>query len=88
MEGFGTVKEVLSGDTVVVMGASKSGPPPELKLTLASLQAPRIGFRKDRPDEPFAFASREFLRRLVIGKRVKFRVEYSVESISKNFHQI
>ena len=47
MEGFGTVKEVLSGDTVVVMGASKSGPPPELKLTLASLQAPRIGFRKD-----------------------------------------
>ena len=45
MEGFGTVKEVLSGDTVVVMGASKSGPPPELKLTLASLQAPRLGFR-------------------------------------------
>ena len=49
MEGFGTVKEVLSGDTVVVMGASKSGPPPELKLTLASLQAPRIGFRNKDP---------------------------------------
>ena len=49
MEGFGTVKEVLSGDTVVVMGAAKAGPPPELKLTLASLQAPRIGFRKVRP---------------------------------------
>ena len=48
MEGFGTVKEVLSGDTVVVMGQAKAGPPPELKLTLASLQAPRIGFRKVR----------------------------------------
>ena len=37
----GIVKEVPSGDTVVVMAATKSGIPPEKRLTLSSLQAPR-----------------------------------------------
>ena len=39
-------------------------------------------------DEPFAFASREFLRRLLIGKQVKFRVEYAVQSIGREFGQV
>jgi staphylococcal nuclease domain-containing protein 1 len=38
----GVVKEVLSGDTLVVMGAVKGGPPPEKRITLSSLQAPRM----------------------------------------------
>lgn len=38
----GTVKEVVSGDTVVIMGPSRGGPPPEKRLTLASLIAPRM----------------------------------------------
>lgn len=38
----GTVKEVVSGDTVVIMGPSRGGPPPEKRLTLASLLAPRM----------------------------------------------
>lgn len=38
----GIVKEVPSGDTVVVMAATKSGIPPEKRLTLASLIAPRL----------------------------------------------
>ena len=38
----GIVKEVLSGDTVVVMAATKSGIPPEKRLTLSSLNAPRL----------------------------------------------
>lgn len=38
----GVVKEVLSGDTLVVAGAVKSGIPPEKRLTLASLIAPRL----------------------------------------------
>jgi hypothetical protein len=38
----GIVKEVVSGDTVVVMAAVKTGIPPEKRLTLSSLQAPRM----------------------------------------------
>lgn len=38
----GTVKEVLSGDTLVLAGTVRSGIPPEKKLTLASLMAPRL----------------------------------------------
>lgn len=33
----GTVKSVLSGDTIVVMGAPSNGPPPEKQLTLAGI---------------------------------------------------
>lgn len=38
----GIVKEVPSGDTVVVMAAAKSGIPPEKRITLSSLLAPRL----------------------------------------------
>lgn len=38
----GTVKDVVSGDTLVIMGPSRGGPPPEKRLTLASLIAPRM----------------------------------------------
>lgn len=44
----GTVKEVVSGDTVVIMGPSRGGPPPEKRLTLASLIAPRMVGNADR----------------------------------------
>lgn len=38
----GTVREVPSGDTLVVAGPSKGGPPPTKRITLASLIAPRL----------------------------------------------
>ncbi|KAL6773756.1 TXC1 [Auxenochlorella protothecoides x Auxenochlorella symbiontica] len=76
----GVVKEVLSGDTLVVAGAVKSGIPPEKRLTLASLIAPRLGRRDgSTPDEPFAWDAREFLRKLTVGKPVVFRVEYTLD---------
>eukprot|EP00741_Cyanophora_paradoxa_P021539 tig00021357_g20794.t1 len=77
--GRGIVKAVLSGDTMLVMGlggASGLAPAPERQINLASLMAPRIGNR-DRRDEPYAWASREFLRRKVIGKPIYFRIDYS-----------
>lgn len=40
--GTATVKAVISGDTLVLVGAATNGPPPELMLTLSSLQAPRL----------------------------------------------
>ena len=75
--GRATVKAVNSGDTVVLMGAAQpNAPPPELMVTLAALEAPRMARGADKPDEPHAFASREFLRELCIGKQVQFKVEY------------
>jgi len=71
----GIVKNVLSGDTLVVMGTTGLVPA-ELQLSLSSLQAPRISHRREAPDEPWAFDSREFLRVLTIGKLVLFRVDY------------
>ncbi|KAH9127214.1 hypothetical protein AeMF1_002452 [Aphanomyces euteiches] len=86
--GNATVKAVISGDTVILMGNAVNGPPPELMLTLASLQAPKLARTAEQTDEPFAFASREFLRNLLIGKQVRFKVEYRVASINRDFGSI
>ncbi|KAI9018776.1 hypothetical protein CLU79DRAFT_705430 [Phycomyces nitens] len=75
-----TVKNVLSGDTVILRGKPRAnGPPPERLLALSNVQAPRLG-TKDRDDEPFAFQAREYLRKLLVGKEVTFVPEYSVTS--------
>ena len=74
----GIVKEVPSGDCMVIMGTNWSkGPPPTKTVCLAGLEVPRIG-RRDTEDEPFAFGAREFLRKKVIGKTVQFRIDYVV----------
>lgn len=35
--------------------------------------------------QPFAFQSRDFLRRTVVGKKVQFRVLYSVASMNREY---
>ncbi|KAH9625611.1 hypothetical protein KSS87_016087 [Heliosperma pusillum] len=67
----GKVKAVPSGDTLVIMGMAKAEIPPEKMITLVSVIAPRLA-RRDGVDEPFAWESREFLRKLCIGKEVTF----------------
>ena len=86
-EGIATVKAVKSGDCVILMGNAASGKRPEIELTLSSLMAPHVGNRT-REEEDFGNASREFLRNLVIGKRVAFRVEYKVDAIRRTFGSI
>ncbi|KAJ9666272.1 hypothetical protein H2201_003707 [Coniosporium apollinis] len=66
------VKSVLSGDTIVLHNVNN--PKLERTLSLAFVSAPRI---KRDGDEPFAFESREFLRRLV-GRRVYFKALYKI----------
>ncbi|KAJ1636533.1 hypothetical protein T492DRAFT_901675 [Pavlovales sp. CCMP2436] len=74
----GVVKQVLSGDTIVIMGLDSSrGPPPEKQLTLANLQAPRLSNRNNPVEQPFAWASRESLRAQLIGKEVSFSIDYA-----------
>ncbi|MCD7458151.1 Ribonuclease TUDOR 2 [Datura stramonium] len=62
----GRVKAVPSGDSLVIMGSSKAEIS-EKSITLASLMAPRLA-RRGGVDEPFAWQSRDFLRKLCIGK--------------------
>jgi hypothetical protein len=38
--------------------------------------------------QPFGWGSREFLRKLVLGQQVAFKVDYRVESISRDFGTI
>ncbi|QPG74106.1 hypothetical protein FOA43_001428 [Brettanomyces nanus] len=68
------VKNVLSGDTLVLSplnGASNQ----ERVLSLAHLQAPRLP-----ANEKYAYESRESLRKLLIGKEIRFWVIYKSQS--------
>ncbi|GAA5892084.1 hypothetical protein JCM5296_004053 [Sporobolomyces johnsonii] len=75
------VKSVLSADTLVLRGkiVQNNALPKEKVLHLADLTAPRLGTR-DRPDEPWAFEARDFLRSLVVGKEVTFSLSYTVQT--------
>lgn len=86
--GVATIKAVISGDTLVLVGNASNGPPPELVLTLSSLQAPRLSRSAEGASEPYAWASREFLRKLCIGKQVRFKVEYRVAAINRDFGSV
>ncbi|KAK1568612.1 hypothetical protein Q3G72_026715 [Acer saccharum] len=80
------VKAVPSGDSLVITSLSSpnAGPPREKTITLSSIIAPRLA-RRGGVDEPFAWESREFLRKLCIGKEITFRVDYTVASINREF---
>ncbi|KAF6168723.1 hypothetical protein GIB67_013105 [Kingdonia uniflora] len=83
----GKVKAVTSGDCLVIMGSTRAEIPPEKTITLSSLIAPRLA-RRGGVDEPFAWESREYLRKLCIGKEVTFRVDYTVSSIGREFGSV
>ncbi|KZF22963.1 hypothetical protein L228DRAFT_210766 [Xylona heveae TC161] len=67
------VKSVTSGDTLVL--SNVHNPSQERILSLAFVSAPRI---RREGDEPFAFESRDYLRRLLVGKVIQFTVIYTV----------
>uniref|UniRef100_A0A1D1XRH2 Ribonuclease n=1 Tax=Anthurium amnicola TaxID=1678845 RepID=A0A1D1XRH2_9ARAE len=83
----GRVKAVTSGDCLVIMGSAKAEIPPEKTITLSSLIAPRLA-RRGTDDEYFSWDSREYLRKLCIGKEVTFRVDYTVPSIGREFGSV
>ncbi|KAF2272347.1 uncharacterized protein EI97DRAFT_484005 [Westerdykella ornata] len=67
------VKSVLSGDTIILHNLHN--PKQERTLSLAYVTAPRM---RREGDEQFAFESRDFLRRLLVGRVVQFRVLYKI----------
>ena len=65
----GKVKSVLSGDTIILQNKSRQ----ERTLSLAFINAPRL-----QGDEPCSFESRDFLRKLCVGKVIRFQVLYTI----------
>jgi staphylococcal nuclease domain-containing protein 1 len=86
--GRATVKQILSSDrfpasfsnpkSIILRGKpSAGGPPPEKLLSLSYTIAPRMGTVKEpEKEEDFAYACREFVRKLLIGKEVQFKTDY------------
>ncbi|KAK2712557.1 staphylococcal nuclease domain-containing protein 1-like [Artemia franciscana] len=78
----GIVRQVISGDSLVIRGQPKNGPPPEKTVGLAGIIAPKIGRKppnsEEIKDEPYGFDAREFLRKKVVGKEITFQTIYTV----------
>lgn len=75
----GTVVEVVSGDTLLVLPQNKlyASEDDLIKISLASIRAPRLGNeRVGRADEDYAYESKERVRILTIGKEVSVTVHY------------
>lgn len=87
--GSAIVKNVLSGDTITLQHPTQRI---EKMLTFSHVAAPRIFSRKagstDQTDEPFAWDSREALRKLIIGKPVRFVVQYHHSGLNRDFGRI
>jgi len=72
----GIVKEVRSGDTLIVTGPPTQCPPVEVQITISGIIAPRLARRGGETDDaPYAWAAREHLRQLVIGKPIDFSTD-------------
>ena len=42
--------QVLAGDSIIVRGQPRGGPPPERQLNLSGINAPRLGRRNNAAD--------------------------------------
>jgi len=78
----GTVIEVVSGDTLMVLpeGKAYDSEAVLMKVSLASIRAPRIGNeRAGRSDEPYSHECKDRLRVMTVGKPVKIDIHYESE---------
>ena len=78
-EIVGTVVEVVSGDTLLVLPKNKlyASDGDLVKVSLASVRSPRLGNERiGRADENYAYECKERLRALTICKEVSVTVHY------------
>ncbi|KAK6629054.1 hypothetical protein RUM43_002871 [Polyplax serrata] len=83
------VKQILSGDSVLLREEPKGGPPPEKQIVFSNILAPKLArpgrggnSSEDTKDEPFAWEAREFLRKKLIGQEVTVTVDKSPNAAS------
>ncbi|KAI2619649.1 hypothetical protein GGR54DRAFT_122624 [Hypoxylon sp. NC1633] len=77
---FANVKSVMSGDTLVL--TSQNNPSAERVFSLAFVTGPHL---KREGDEPFAFQSRDHLRKLVVGKVVQCTILYTIPTSGRDY---
>ncbi|CAH1366960.1 unnamed protein product [Tenebrio molitor] len=75
----GIVKQILSGDSVIIRGPT-GAPPPEKQINFSGIIAPKLARRagdqsEPSKDEAWAWEAREFLRKKLIGEEVFFTAE-------------
>ncbi|KAJ2954463.1 hypothetical protein O0L34_g2739 [Tuta absoluta] len=91
---IGIVKQVLSGDTVVIRRQPVGGPPPEKVIALSGITAPKLARQRtanndtETKDEPFAWEAREYLRKKLVGKEVIFTAEKPPNSATREYGQV
>eukprot|EP00584_Thalassiosira_punctigera_P025503 CAMPEP_0172550356 /NCGR_PEP_ID=MMETSP1067-20121228/28987_1 /TAXON_ID=265564 ORGANISM="Thalassiosira punctigera, Strain Tpunct2005C2" /NCGR_SAMPLE_ID=MMETSP1067 /ASSEMBLY_ACC=CAM_ASM_000444 /LENGTH=940 /DNA_ID=CAMNT_0013337919 /DNA_START=54 /DNA_END=2876 /DNA_ORIENTATION=+ len=81
-EFMGTVIEVISGDTLMILpsGETYDDESKLKKVSLASIRAPRAGNeRTGKLDEPYAMECKDRLRVLAVGKVAKVNIHYEKE---------
>uniref|UniRef100_A0A2M4BCK9 Staphylococcal nuclease domain-containing protein 1 n=1 Tax=Anopheles marajoara TaxID=58244 RepID=A0A2M4BCK9_9DIPT len=77
----GIVKQILSGDSVILRDKPVGGPPREKQLNFAGIVAPKLarrptnGSNDGTKDQPYAWEAREYLRQRLIGQEVWFYSE-------------
>ncbi|KAM3968500.1 LOW QUALITY PROTEIN: staphylococcal nuclease domain-containing protein 1 [Aphomia sociella] len=90
---IGIVKQVLSGDTIVIR-KQPQGPPPEKVIALSGITAPKVARQRtanndvETKDEPFAWEAREFLRKKLVGKEVIFTAEKPPNSATREYGSV
>lgn len=75
----GVVIEVVSGDTLMVLpeGEIYDSESKLKKISLSSVRSPKMGNERiGRADEPYAYESKDRLRVLTVGKKVKVAINY------------
>jgi staphylococcal nuclease domain-containing protein 1 len=75
----GLVKGVFSGDYIVLSGRIKKNSdelPEEKNLYLSFLTAPKVATSNNTDEESFGWDSRDYLRNQILGKVVKYTIDY------------
>ena len=84
------VKGVPSGDTLILSGKipknSSLAIPEEHTIILTGINSPKVGNSSKPEDEPYGFESKEYLRNLLIGKVINYKIDYSQNE--RNYGQI
>ena len=77
---------VLSGDRILFQGPAdkENGGYKQKILHLTSISAPKIDLSTGN-EEKFAYASREFLRKRLVGKNLPFVIEKKVNEIELGY---
>lgn len=90
---LGFLKQVISGETVVIREKASDGPPPSKTIVITNIVCPKLARRPlpNNPiatsDEPFAWQAREFIRSNYIGKEVCYIIEREI-SPEKAYGQV